>query len=328
MVFLENEIKVSASYVTKKYSMNNKKSNKTISFSKKSQEKKSEFWALCGISFEVRAGETVGIIGTNGSGKSTLSNIIAGSAAPTSGEIKINGKTSIIAIGSGLKNELTGRENVKLKCLLSGMSNKEIDEVMDEIILFADLGDFIDQPLKTYSSGMRSRLGFSISVHHNPDILIIDEALSVGDDTFYQRCLDKMKEFKDQGKTIFFVSHSRPQILNFCEKVMWIHEGKLKSFGPALEILNEYREYSKWYKALSKKEKIAQRKEHKIARQSFDLNHYCEEVKKDHTTTIEDERLEEMFYPTSTSTEMSLGYKLMISVVSLSLVLLAIHYIF
>lgn len=327
VIFLQNEIKVSASYVTKKYVMNNKKSNKTISFSKKKQDKDKVFWALCGVSFEVMAGETIGIIGTNGSGKSTLSNIIAGATTPTSGKIKINGKTSIIAIGAGLKKELTGRENIKLKCLLSGMSNKEIDHVMEDIISFADLDDFIDQPLKNYSSGMKSRLGFSISVHYNPDILIIDEALSVGDDTFYQRCLDKMQEFKKQGKTIFFVSHSRKQINSFCDKVMWIHEGKMKKFGPATEILDEYRDYVKWHKSLSKKEKNTHKKLHKKERLAFNLADYYKEVKEKNEMNIESDKLQNMFQPIVASNEIHLGFKLAVLSILISLVLLAMFYL-
>jgi len=273
-MLLQNEIKVSASYVTKKYVMNKK--SRAILFSKEGQLKNNNFWALRGVSFEVFSGETIGIIGTNGSGKSTLSSIIAGSTSPTSGEIIVNGKTSIIAINSGLKSELTGRENIRLKCLLSGMSNKEVDRIMEDVIHFSELDEFIDQPLKNYSSGMKSRLGFSISIHHEPDILVIDEALSVGDETFYQKCLDKMKEFKAEGKTIFFVSHSAKQIRNFCDKTMWIHEGKMKKFDTTDIVLEEYSNYTQRYKKLSKKEKIIRKKKCQTIRKEFTVEAYYE----------------------------------------------------
>lgn len=274
MILLQNEIKVSASYVTKKYIMNKKKTTKAISFSKKGQEKDNNFWALRGVSFKVFAGETIGIIGTNGSGKSTLSSIIAGSTIPTSGEIIVNGKTSIIAINSGLKPALTGRENIRLKCLLSGMTSKEIDEIIEDVIDFSELDEFIDQPLKNYSSGMKSRLGFSISIHYDPDILIIDEALSVGDETFYQKCLDKMLEFKSEGKTIFFVSHSAKQIKNFCDKTMWIHEGKLKAFDETNIILEKYNAHTKNFKTLSNRKRTAIKKKFQTIRKEFKVEDY------------------------------------------------------
>lgn len=311
MIFLSKELKVSASYVTKKYEMNKSKSNKPTADSDSDKKQRKSFWALRGVSFDVFAGEAVGLIGTNGSGKSTLSNIIAGVSVPTTGEIVINGKTSIIAIGSGLKKALTGRENIRLKCLLSGMSNKEIDEVMDDIIAFADLDDFIDQPLKNYSSGMKSRLGFSISVHNDPDILIIDEALSVGDDTFYQRCVDKIFDFKAQGKTIFFVSHSLKQITGLCDKVIWIHDGEMKQFGPSEEVADAYKAHVKWYKELPKKEQRQYKKIQKQERQDFELDKYYQEAIT-FNPHVEQAKLHRMFYPPQASTKMGIGSKLMV----------------
>lgn len=213
-----------------------------------------DFYALQDISFTANKGDVIGLIGMNGSGKSTLSNIIGGVIPPTSGRVKTVGQTSIIAISSGLNNQLTGRENIELKCLMLGFKKKEIQEMEDEIIEFADIGKFIDQPVKKYSSGMRSRLGFAISVTVNPDILIIDEALSVGDQVFGQKSKNKMFEFKEKGKTIFFVSHSMGQIKEFCDKAIWLEFGEMKDYGSVNDVIPEYEKFLKEHKALSKEE--------------------------------------------------------------------------
>ena len=322
---MAREIKVSASYLTKKYEMNEKKSQKLRSSAKKKQKKSKDFWALRGVSFDVFAGESVGLIGTNGSGKSTLSNIIAGVSTPTTGKITINGTTSIVAIKSGLKKELTGRENVRLKCLLSGMSNAETDAIIDDIIAFSDLDDFIDQPLKSYSSGMKSRLGFAISVHQEPDILIIDEALSVGDDTFYQRCVDKIYDFKAQGKTISFVSHSLKQIKNLCDRVIWVHDGEMKQIGETKDVIESYQNYVEWYKGLPKEEQRQHKKTQKKERQKFKINDYYQE-----TLSLEPEKseteLKSLFYPAVITEKTSISNKLLVAMMVIAMVLITIHY--
>ena len=205
-------------------------------------------YALRGISFEINQGEIVGIVGLNGAGKSTLSNLLSGVTIPDSGQIHIEGTSSLIAISSGLNQQLTGLENIEMKGLMLGYTKKEIDAMIPEVIAFADIGDFIHQPVKTYSSGMRSRLGFAISIYAKPDVLVIDEALSVGDPTFTEKCLDKMNEIRDSGKTIFFISHSLAQVERFCQKAIWLHYGKIHQMGDVMEVTKAYRKFLTNYK--------------------------------------------------------------------------------
>ena len=246
--------KVKFQQVTKKYKMYNKQIEKV----------KDLFWnrgkgeyhyALNNISFTVDEGEIVGVIGLNGSGKSTLSNLIAGVTMPNEGTVDIKGSASLIAIGAGLNNKLTGLENIELKGLMMGLTKKQIQEITPKVIEFADIGKFINQPVKTYSSGMKSRLGFAISVNIDPDILVIDEALSVGDQTFTNKCLEKMNEFKENGKTIFFISHSLSQVKSFCTKALWIHYGHVKEYGDINEVADQYGQFLKEYNKMSKEER-------------------------------------------------------------------------
>lgn len=258
--------------VYKEYSISKSNKDQLLDLLKPRRRKKS-FFAVKDISFEVYPGETIGIIGINGSGKSTLSNLLAEVIEPTAGEIEIDGESSLIAISVGLNNQLSGLENIRLKCMMHGMSENKIKEITPKIIEFADIGSFIEQPVKNYSSGMRSRLGFAISVHTNPDIIVVDEALSVGDETFYNKCMDKVNEFKELGKTIFFVSHSVTQMRRISDRVMWIHYGEMKEFDIAGKVLNNYKEYIKWYKSLSKKEQTSYKNEmfnQQIVRQRSD----------------------------------------------------------
>lgn len=252
--------KVKFEHVTKKYKLYNKPFDKLKDLFFRSKDGEYHY-ALNNISFEVPEGEIVGIVGLNGSGKSTLSNLIAGVTMPNKGTVDIKGSAALIAISSGLNGQLTGIENIELKGLMMGITKEKIKEIIPEIIDFADIGKFMYQPVKTYSSGMKSRLGFAISVHINPDILVIDEALSVGDQTFTKKCLDKMNEFKEQGKTIFFISHSLSQVKSFCTKALWLHYGQVKEYGDIKEIVDHYDEFLKKYNQMSVEERKDLRKE-------------------------------------------------------------------
>jgi len=208
-----------------------------------------DFFALKNINFTANKGEVIGFVGINGSGKSTLSNIIAGIVPATSGEVTVNGETSLIAVSAGLKGDLTGRDNIEMKLLMLGFNKKEILDLESSIIEFSELGEFIDQPVKSYSSGMKSRLGFSISVNVDPEILIIDEALSVGDKAFAEKSLAKMNEFKEEGKTMIFVSHSIGQMKRFCNKILWLEFGQVKEYGDMNKVIPNYEAFlSKWEK--------------------------------------------------------------------------------
>lgn len=235
-----------------------------------------DFYALKGVNFVADHGEVIGFVGTNGSGKSTLSNIIAGIVPETGGTVKVNGQVSLIAVSAGLKNDLTGRDNIELKLLMLGFDKKEILNLEEEIIEFSELGKFIDQPVKSYSSGMKSRLGFSISVSVDPDILIIDEALSVGDKAFAEKSLDKMNEFKQDGKTMIFVSHSLGQMKKFCDKILWLEYGRVKMYGSVEEVLPEYEAFLKMWKTLSKKNRMKYRE--KAEANTLDHEKFLEKV--------------------------------------------------
>ena len=198
-------------------------------------------WALNGVSFDVNKGEVVGIIGTNGAGKSTLLKVLSRITPPTRGTVEIHGRvSSLLEVGTGFHPELTGRENVYLNGTILGMRKKEIDNKFDEIVDFSGVEKFLDTPVKRYSSGMRVRLAFAVAAHLEPEILIIDEVLAVGDAEFQKKCLNKMQDVGQQGRTVLFVSHSMPAVTRLCPRVIMLGEGKLLRDGPVDEVVHAY----------------------------------------------------------------------------------------
>lgn len=200
-----------------------------------------EFWALRNISFDIMPGEVLGIVGRNGAGKSTLLELLCGTLTPTSGNVEVNGRISaLLELGSGFNPEFTGRENVYLSASILGLSKQEIDERFEEIVEFSGIRDFLDQPVKTYSSGMYVRLAFSVATSVNPNILVVDEALSVGDGEFARKSFDRIRAMKEAGKTILFCSHSLYQVEAFCDRVLWLNHGELMQLGEPQEVVQRY----------------------------------------------------------------------------------------
>lgn len=206
-------------------------------------KRESGFHALKDISLTVEAGRTLGIIGRNGSGKSTLLKLLAGILRPDSGRIQVNGKVSaLLELGAGFHPEFSGRENVYINGIVLGLSKKEVRRRFPEIVRFAELEPFIDEPVRTYSSGMYMRLGFSVAVHTDPDILLIDEILAVGDEAFQQKCYEKLAEFQRKGKTIVLVSHDLQAVEEWCDEAIWLNEGVIRGRGMPKEVVERYRQ--------------------------------------------------------------------------------------
>ena len=200
-----------------------------------------EFRALDNVSFSISAGEAVGILGHNGAGKSTLLKLLTGVAFPTAGTIEVKGRiASLLELGAGFNPELTGIENIYFNGSLMGMTDTEVDGVLEEIVSFADIGEFIFQPVKHYSSGMFARLAFAVAINVDPDILIVDEILSVGDVAFQKKCLEKFEEFRLKGKTVIYVSHNLETIKSYCTKAIWLEKGKIAGIGDPEDVIEEY----------------------------------------------------------------------------------------
>ena len=237
------DVAISVNHVSKVYKLYDNPMDRlkeSLGLSRKKKYK--EHYALNGISFEIKKGETVGIIGTNGSGKSTILKIITGVLNPTSGSVQVDGRISaLLELGAGFNMEYTGLENVYLNGTMLGFSKEEIDARLQDILDFADIGEFIHQPVKTYSSGMFVRLAFAVAINIDPEILIVDEALSVGDIFFQSKCFRKFEEFKERGKTILLVSHDLSSISKYCDRVILLNKGNKVSEGSPKVVVDEYK---------------------------------------------------------------------------------------
>jgi lipopolysaccharide transport system ATP-binding protein len=199
------------------------------------------FYALRDVSFEVSKGESVGIVGSNGAGKSTLLSVITGLAHPDEGSIEVNGRiAALLELGSGFHPDLTGAENIRMNAALLGFTKKETMDLFDSIVEFSGVGEFIDQPLRTYSSGMMLRLAFSVAVNVNPDVLLVDEVLAVGDQAFQARCLERIRTLREAGKTLLCVSHAASLLTQFCDRAIWLDHGQLVMQGEIHEVIEAY----------------------------------------------------------------------------------------
>ncbi|MBX9766844.1 MAG: ABC transporter ATP-binding protein, partial [Bdellovibrionales bacterium] len=226
----------------------------------------SEVTALKDVTFEIQKGRFVGIVGSNGAGKSTLLKMLSGELTPTSGSIEMSGKVALLQLGVGFNAQLTGRENAMFAANLLGYSDKDLSRVILEVEAFAEIGAFFDHPVRTYSSGMYSRLAFAVAVNVDPDILIADEVLAVGDMSFSQRCLRKMREFKDRGKTVLLVSHDLPTINAFCDEVLWIKDSTIFMQGETARVTEHFKNFMYYGKLPPKNnESLAQKNKETIS---------------------------------------------------------------
>ncbi len=266
--FEKNQVAIDVQHVKKIYKLYNKPSDRmkdAFGMLKKNPPKK--HYALDDVSMQIKTGETVGIIGTNGSGKSTILKIITGVLNPTEGEIKVNGRISaLLELGAGFNMEYNGIENVYLNGTMMGFSEKEIDEKLPAILEFADIGDYVYQPCKTYSSGMFVRLAFAVAINIEPEILIVDEALSVGDVFFQAKCYHKFEEFKKMGKTIVFVSHDLSSISKYCDRVYLLNKGHILGEGGPKEMIDAYKRVlvGQYEEAQAKSEGVSEKLEKEL----------------------------------------------------------------
>ena len=236
-------INVSKAFILRHNKADSLKSKFVGIFHKRYREHTETLWALSGVSFNILPGEAFGLIGRNGSGKSTLLKILAGVYSPTRGEVRLDRSSKIgamIELGVGFHPELTGKENIFLGASIHGLNRKQIEEIYPEVVKFAELDGFMDAPLKNYSSGMYARLGFALAVNLKPDVLLVDEILSVGDEAFQRKCIDKMESFRAEGKSIILVSHSPDAVKGFCDRACVLDHGKLMYLGDAGEAIETY----------------------------------------------------------------------------------------
>ncbi|MBR6137610.1 MAG: ABC transporter ATP-binding protein [Bacilli bacterium] len=242
---MEKDVAIKVSHVSKDFKLYYDKAHtlkeKLLFFSRKNREKNHILHVLKDINLEVKQGESVALIGTNGSGKSTLLKLMTKIIYPNKGRITTVGKlTSLLELGAGFHDDFTGRENIYFNASIFGLTRKEIDSKINEIIEFSELKEFIDNPVRTYSSGMYMRLAFSVAINVQADILLIDEILAVGDHHFQEKCFKKLKELKAAGKTIVIVTHDMNQVRQFCDRAVWLYEGEVRKDGKVEEVLDEY----------------------------------------------------------------------------------------
>jgi ABC-type polysaccharide/polyol phosphate transport system ATPase subunit len=271
-------IDLSLTHVSKRYRIRRESDDAGNSWMSKlaSLTRKEDFWALKDVSFDVQRGEALGIIGHNGAGKSTILKLLSRITTPTVGEIMINGRLSaLIEVGSGFHPELTGRENVYLNGSILGMRRREITEKLDSIVSFAELRQFIDTPVKRYSSGMYVRLGFSIAAHLDPDILLLDEVLAVGDEAFQQKCIQRITELKKTGTTIVFISHDLRAVQQLCDRVILLKKGQIEADGDPEETIALYQSFSTQQLPVQNKRGLGQEASHEAVVTS--LNFYDED---------------------------------------------------
>ncbi|MDX1415169.1 MAG: ABC transporter ATP-binding protein [Candidatus Promineifilaceae bacterium] len=241
---------LSFTHVNKRFTFSREKPQSVLEtvisvFNRRSRHPKQDLWAVKDLSFEVFPGQSLGIIGRNGSGKSTVLKLMARILRPTSGRVMVKGRVSaLLELGAGFHPDLTGRENISLNASVMGLDETEVDKNFDSIVEFSELGEYIDMPVKHYSSGMYMRLGFSVAIHVQPTILIVDEILAVGDQAFQMKCIDRIHEMKRQGVTIILISHNLEIIRRLCSHLIWLEHGQMRASGPAEEVANEYKEYS------------------------------------------------------------------------------------
>lgn len=239
---MSNDYAIDVQDVYKSFNVYYDKTNtikERLLFWKKSRKEKREI--LKGVTLQIKKGEVVGLIGVNGSGKSTLLKLMTKIIYPNKGKIETNGKlTSLLELGAGFHPDFSGRENIYFNASIFGLTKKEIDSRVQQIIEFSELKDFIDNPVRTYSSGMYMRLAFSVAINVDAEILLIDEILSVGDEHFQEKCFRKLEELKEQGKTIVFVTHGMGSVKRFCTRVVWLHQGKIKMDGDVNKVIDAY----------------------------------------------------------------------------------------
>lgn len=242
---VEKDIAIKVNHVSKRFKLYYDKAHtlkeKLLFFSKKNKDKNHILEVLKDINLEIKKGESVALIGTNGSGKSTLLKLMTKIIYPNKGKITTNGKlTSLLELGAGFHDDFTGRENIYFNASIFGLTRQEINAKLEEIIEFSELRDFIDNPVRTYSSGMYMRLAFSVAINVQADILLIDEILAVGDKHFQDKCFAKLKELKDSGKTIVIVTHNMDQVKRFCDRAVWLYKGEIRQDGKVDDVLKEY----------------------------------------------------------------------------------------